>query len=58
MSKGFGRAPVRMEGQAVSYDWEESEEEKFYQWCKTMYPQAIKEFKAVRDIQKGVEDGI
>jgi hypothetical protein len=58
MSKGFGSAPIRAEGQAVKYDWEHSDEEMFWEWCKTMYPQAIKEFKAVRDIQKGVEDGL
>jgi hypothetical protein len=63
MSKGFGgkfgSAPMKREGATVNYDdsWL-SEEEMFWEWCKTMYPQAIKEFKAVRDIQKGVEDGL
>jgi hypothetical protein len=58
MSKGFGSAPIRAEGQTVEYAWEIPEEVKFYEWCKTMYPQAIKEFKAVRDVQRSVKDGL
>lgn len=58
MSKSpFGSAPIMREGQPIKYDvWEEPEESKFYRWAEKMYPQAIKEWKAVRDIERSVEN--
>jgi len=55
----FGSAPIKAQGQPIKYDiWEEPEESRFYRWAEKMYPQAIKEFNAVRDIERSVEDGI
>lgn len=57
MSKSpFGSVPMKGEGQKIKYDpWETTMEEEFYKWCKVMYPQAIKEFKAVQDVERSVD---